>query len=361
MTTFFIVGVQRSGTTLLQTMLEQHPDICMEPRVMGFRIITCFKNLYTLLPHNLAADKHAFYTWLIEQDHQGRLAELLDYQNIKNYVTIQDLIQKSIEKKLDQQNKKVWGDKSPNLQHYISDLKLLMPEAKIIHILRDGRANANSMHRRARRNLKWSAQQWVDGNIYSLVNQEIVGQEKYKIIHYEKLLSEPEKTLQAVCRFLEIDFHPNLLNLNKSHLAEEKRYVKSSLDVSKINQWKTQLSDQQIKAVERIQGPLLQQLGYELVNDAQQLDFKLLSLRRQIWYNQVDNFKELINPRTEGMRNREMVNMKTPFKNRLYNFFAGFVKDLFSLPIFKALFSRFFYKKKYFHQAPKPNPDSYQN
>ncbi len=348
---FFIVGVQRSGTTLLQKALSKHPDVLMQKRSIAFRIITCFKNIYDLLPFNIQHDKREFLQWLIENDEKGRLAELIDYKNIEQYENIRELIKQSIYKKIDANEKKIWGDKSPNLQHYINDLMLLIPEAKILHIVRDGRANAFSTATRSYRNIELSAQQWVDGNIYGLVNQDIVGQGNYKILKYEKLLNEPQKELQSICDFLEISFSESMLDLSDDKLTEDKKYVKSFFDTSKINRWKEQLSLKEIEKIEKIQGRLLKKLGYQL--ETQPNSFKTLSLRKRIFLNQKDNVRLLFKRKRMGMKEQEFVELNLSFKNRLHTFFTVLVRDLMSMPIFKSLFSRYFFREKYFNKSKK--------
>lgn len=345
---FFIVGVQRSGTTLLQKLLSKHPEVLMEKRSIAFRIITCFKNLYDLLPFNVQHNEKEILQWLIENDEKGRLAKLLDFQNIHQYEDIRALIKQSIYKKIDQNGKKIWGDKSPNLQHYINDLMLLIPEAKILHIVRDGRANAYSMSSRSYKNLELSAQEWVDGNIFGLVNQNILGNKNYKILLYENLLIDPERELKSVCDFLEIPYSATMLDLSDNKIAEEKRYVKSFFDTSKIDNWKQQISQKDLKKVESIQGTLLEKLDYKLTMHPN--NFKTLSLRRRIFLNQKDNLKLLFKRKRTGMKEQQFVEMNLSFKNRLYTFLTVLTRDFMSLPIFKSLFSRYFYKKKYFQK-----------
>lgn len=347
MNTFFIVGVQRSGTTLLSVMLSKHPDILMEKQSIAFRLITCFKNMYDLLPFNIQHQKEAILQWLIQNDEHGKLAKLMDLNAIDKHKNIRGLIQHSIDKKLREQNKQVWGDKSPNLQHYLNDLMLLMPNAKIIHIIRDGRANAYSMSSRSYRHLLLSAQQWVDGNIEGLVNQQILGKDVYKIIHYEDLLLDPENGIKAVCQFLNLPYSSKMIALADEATISDKSYVKSYFDTTKIDKWKQQLTASQVAKIETIQGPLLEKLKYPLVNE---IKHKPLSLAKRISYNQVDNVKQLFRSKRIGMKDRKKVLLHISFKSRLQNFAKNFIQDVFSRPIFKAVFSRVFYKRKYFEE-----------
>jgi len=286
MNAFFIVGVQRAGTTLLSKMMSQHPEILMEPKSVGFRMITGFSNLYDLLPLNLQHDKNEFIAWLIENDTDGRLAQVIDYQNVENYESVRDLIRGSIEKKVAKAAKTVWGDKSPNLQHYLDDLLLLIPDVKILHIVRDGRAK----------------------------------------------------------------------QLSGSQLEQPESYVKNFFDASKIDDWKKQLSLKQIHQIEEIQGPLLKEMKYELATATNDLNFRPVSLFRQIRYNQQDNIKQLFRRKRIGMKDFQMVELNIPFKVRVKTFFRVLVRDIFSLAIFKKYFSRIFYKEKLYQ--PKKRYES---
>jgi len=346
MQTFFIVGVQRSGTTLLSVMLGNHPEILLERRSIAFRIITGFKNQYDLLPHHLEASPKDFLKWLIENDEGGRLAALIDHEKIGQYSTVRELIQASISKKLSTTGKIIWGDKSPNLQHYLSDLLLLIPNAKIIHIVRDGRANAYSMAKRTPRHLLLSAQQWVDGNIFGIVNQQILGEKQYHLIHYEKLLQEPEEALRKVCDFLKISWQESVLSTVDSALPEDKRYVKNFLDQKKMDTWKDNLSENKIRKIEEIQGTLLRRLGYTTETDTTTLLSRPLSLRRRIMYNQWDNLKMLFRSKKTAMINKEMVEVRISLKSRIKKYLSNLTRDFLSFPIFKTLFWRNFYRKR---------------
>jgi len=348
MNAFFIVGVQRSGTTLLSKMLSQHPEIEMESKSVGFRLITGFGNLYDLLPFNLQHDKKAFLAWLIKNDSDGRLSEVIDYQNLSDYNSVRELIRGSIKKKLAKNGKTVWGDKAPNLQHYLDDVLLLMPEVKILHIVRDGRANAHSMSTRSYQHLSLSAQKWVDGNIFGIVNQEILGAKQYKMILYEDLLNDPEKIGKEICTFLNIKFSTEILQLSGQQMDQPESYVKNFFDRSKIDKWKTQLNPEKVKQIEEIQGPLLTALGYQLATPTAELSFRPVSLFRKIRYNQQDNIKQLFRRKRIGMKDFQMVELKIPLKVRVKTFFRVLVRDFLSLAIFKKLFSRIFYKDKFY-------------
>jgi len=345
MSQFFISGVQRSGTTLLSVMLSNHPDILMERRVMAFQILSTFKSLYDVLPFNMDVDKSDLLKWIIEKDSKSRLPELLDIDLLSQSKSITQWIEKSIKQKLTQNKKLVWGDKSPNLEHYFNDVKMILPKAKMIHIIRDGRPVAYSLHKRGSMNLLLAAQRWVDGNNQALVNQQIVGQENYLIIKYEDLVSTPEITLRKVCTFLNLEFDERILQAKDDNVSEENNYVKRQVDTSKIDKWKVQLSQKEIRKIERIQGPCLHKFNYSLITPNEKLEHKPISAFRFIMYKQSDNIKSLFVSKRMGMVDRKIVEIKIPLKNRLYSFLKIGAETFVSSRIFKAIFRSDFNKR----------------
>lgn len=346
---FFIVGLQRSGTTMLSVLLQNHPDILMEEQAIGFRIVTSIENASRLWPHNLTVSNDDFYKWLIRSDGNGRLGELIEVKKSDKFISLKDDFQSSIERKMKFHNCSHWGDKSPNLQFYTSYILQILPHSKFIHIVRDGRANAYSMHKRTPMHLKLAASNWLEGNIRGLVNQSVLGKHQYLIVHYEKLLRSPNVVLDEICQFLKIPFDNQLLDLS-TDFSEDKSYVKSTFDTSKIDQWKGQLTSKQIKTVEKIQGPLLQKLGYELINSKVLINYKPPSLRSTLWVSFTDNFRLLFISGKKTMKQKEIVDIKIPIKVRLYTFASRMVKRFFHKDIFVHYFNRTFYKEKYFSE-----------
>lgn len=332
-------------------MLGRHPEILMETRVISFRLLSAIKHATELWPHNLEMDKDAFYSSLIRHDGKGRLADFLDYQNRPTSETIRQLMQRSIQQRLATDGKQVWGDKGPNLQYYMPDLLQLFPEARFIHIVRDGRATALSMSRRAYQSLRLSAQQWVDGNVQAMVQQDVMGPKRVLIIRYEDLVTKPEAILQQVSSFLSIEYVPQMLDLQQD-IPKEDRYVHSSLQADKINAFQNELSPRRLRQLERIQGPLLRRLGYQLLTNPPLTSFRPLSLYQQILLRQAGNFRQIFRYRREGMVGRQKVELTMSFPRRVHHFLMYLTYDLLSTPLYRKLFQKVFYKKKYFREDP---------
>lgn len=333
MNTFFITGEQRSGTTLLSVILGRHSKVLVGEDAIGFRLVSCFGLLEKVFPFNAHHSVDEVLDWLVKIDYKGRLAEFIDVENIKNYPDLRSLVKASTEKLLNEKEKQVWGDKVPNMQHHIGDLLKLIPEARIIHIVRDGRAVAASKLKRTYRNPLVSGQDWVDGNAKGIANQKLIGEEQYKIIRYEDLLTKPDDVLKEVCEFLSIEYEENM-TLADSQTEAKESYVKSTLDATKIDSFKEDFKPSTLRRLEKIQAPLLNYFGYELTTNPKEITYEPLSVAGRIWLNFLDNFKSLFRTERVGMRSRKSVQIKIPFKERVKRLFYVLVSDLFSKEIF---------------------------
>ncbi len=338
---FFIGGSQRSGTTLLSVMLSKHPEIDIDGDSIAFRMVSCFGYYKDVLPYNLDHSRAAIQSWLIEQDYKGRLAELIDPKNLEAFPDARAALEHGIARRIQQRGKTVFGDKSPNIEHFMADLLTLLPEAKFIHLVRDGRAVCASRSRRAGKNLYLAAQEWVDGNIIGLSNQAMIGKDRYQMIRYEDLLQKPEATMREICQFLDLPYDPS--TIKEDQTANEGSYVKSSLDLSKIDNYRQQLSNREIAKIEKIQGQLLHRFGYSLVHPGKPA--KPLSMARRIWYNQTDNVKQLFIGHRVGMQNRQNVAIRIPLRSRLKTFIFHLGKDFLPTPVFKRIFRKVWIKK----------------
>lgn len=346
MNTFFIAGEQRSGTTLLSVILSRHSGIYIDGFSIGFRLVSCYKHYSLVLPYNLSHSKNTIQSWLIENDYKGRLASFIDYENLETFSNARAAIQDAVDRRLADTGKKVFGDKSPGIHNFMSDLLALMPETRFIHVVRDGRAVAHSQHMRTGKNLLLAAQDWMDGNVKGLSNQAWIGKEKYLIVKYEDLVSSPEKTVRSVCKFLGLSFEPGMISEKKvRHDSED--YVMPNFETSKINEYQTNLTKSQIRKIEKIVAPLLKKFNYELINEASHLPHRQLSLSGRIWLNQIDNVKSLFVSKRSGMHDRKNIDVYIPIKVRLKSFLFELGRDFLPEKIFRRMFRRRWVKDVY--------------
>ena len=346
MKTFFIAGAQRSGTTLLSVMLSKHKAVHIDLDTVVYRIITCFGLFKEALPYNLEHSNEQLLSWLVKNDYKGRLAELISQENLNTSSSVKTSVHKAIKGRLTQNSKTVFGDKAPEIENFVPEVLMLIPEAKFIHIVRDGRAVTASKYKRANTNLSLGAQQWLESNILGLSNQALLGEENYKIVKYEDLLSHPERELKEICAFLELDYDPSMLLETEGQKADES-YVKPKIDDSKIDAYKEELSKSQIKKIEKIQAPLLKRLGYDLEFPITATKYKQMSVLKRLHVSQLDNVRQLFVGKRMGMKSGKNVWVKIPLKTRLRTFVFMLGYDLLPKRNFKRVFRKRWMKELY--------------
>src|SRR5258708_4903824 len=135
----FIVGCPRSGTTLLQRIVNAHSQIAIMPeshwipRIFDKRKGLTPEGLVTpeLIPHLLA---HANFSRLkIEPE------ELLKLLGTGQPVPYSEFVVRIFELYGRREGKSLIGNKTPGFVRRLRTLHTLWPKARFVHLIRDGR------------------------------------------------------------------------------------------------------------------------------------------------------------------------------------------------------------------------------
>lgn len=236
----FLVGTQRSGTTLLCRMLTAHPQVFIKNELPVRQVFRQGAN-------------------------RSDIVEGIDYFVRQQYGC-------GITQLLEKEGKTRWGLKDPELTDYLELLEQFLPDARFVIIIRDARAVVNSYMEN-----KWG----LGTNAYTGAwrwRNEVATQLEFQarfpestlVIHYEDLVSRQESVLHEVSRFLDLEFSDEMLNYaeSKSYVipSRENRNTFSKPDPRIGEKWKSRLTDRQVRVIEFVAGDLIEQLGYSLVN-----------------------------------------------------------------------------------------------
>lgn len=296
----FLVGCPRSGTTLLQQMLNAHSQVAITPETHFMRLFWQKSNYYG----NLAEDKN--YSRLISdlvslpeftemELHPDNFYQLA-FQIHRDYGNLFNLLLEQFAKLKKAQ---VVGEKTPHHLRYIEPIYKFFPSALFIHIIRDPRAVVNS----------WRKVNWSSGTI---IGDTKIWQEDMRIINnlptqiksslltvfYEKLVLESEKTLKKICSFIGVEFEPEMLNFHKinTSLVNVEREpwkvnAKRPLNPELIKYWQSELSVSMVLDIESVVWSDMIRLEYQLNNPL----FKLLFRSSKLYLSQKrSNIKQWI-------------------------------------------------------------------
>lgn len=270
---FFIIGCQRSGTTLLRLMLNGHSKIAI-PEEGGF-----WKPLLNRFKGNpekkIKGSELKNYLKYIENNTQFQMWKLDPKETInkireQSICTLGELMSAFYHDYAIIYKKNIWGDKTPSFFRMVAVLDELFPLTKFIHLVRDGRDIYLSWQKMKvqKRNVSVAALEWSQKIKRAKKGLSQIKPERYIEIRYEDLVSEPENTLNRICTFLQVEYEPTMLNFWRtsdqfigSHHSD---LIFKPVSLNSVEKWKNKLTEKEISYYESIAGPVLLSLGYDL-------------------------------------------------------------------------------------------------
>jgi hypothetical protein len=277
-----IVGVPRSGTTLLRMMLDAHPEMAIPPET-GF-----LPSLATLDPSidssRSAADLiTSFHTW---PDFSLEAGALRDAFARSAPITPADAARIFYRSYAARFGKDRWGDKTPTYGASLDRIASLLPESRFIHIIRDGRdvvVSVRELWFRPGETIEACAEDWA----MKLAHTRALGATvpHYLEVRFEDLVRDPAATLETICGFLDLRFDPRMLSyhrgasarldehqarystdgqvvVSKADRLNNQRFVTEPPRPDRIGRWQSELSAEEVSRFEGVAGDWLERLGY---------------------------------------------------------------------------------------------------
>ncbi len=238
----FIIGSVRSGTTLLRLMLDHHPELAFHFEFEFAVDQIGADGAYPSLPeyHEYLSQHRVFLL------SEGKIDQQLSYE---------ELVNSFLEQKRIRDNKKIVG---ATVHHHIDRIAHLWPDARYIHLLRDGRDVARSCSVMGwAGNMYHAVERWIESEqTWEQIRKEIPAERRLEV-RYEDLIINPEATLTTICRFLGTDFDAAIFDY-----ADNSTYELP--DAKLTQQWRRKLSDHEIQLAESRISEMLTERGYEL-------------------------------------------------------------------------------------------------
>jgi hypothetical protein len=269
----FIGGCARSGTTMIGSMLGAAIDGICTPESQF--ISNAFKKHPKIMTDDIETTT-ILSLW--DQDLRFRLwrIDLSEFKQLlcQNAICYSELIENLILFYCKQKGRSrplYWVDHTPMNLKNSSILFKLFPNARIIHIIRDGRAVAASMLKTiwAPKTIHTAARYWLEDLAHSFSAEIYWGNEKILKVKYEDILQNPESNLKKLCAFCGIKFYSSMLeggNFKSPILtSNQHRLVGSPPDQTRILSWQKELNSRQIEIFESLAGDVLNYLGYKTI------------------------------------------------------------------------------------------------
>lgn len=283
-----VVGAPRSGTTLLRFMLDAHPAMAIPPETAILTVAGQLADDAGLTPSRFADVITTFPpeapTWAdsgVDADEfRGALERLDPFSAAAGFRLFYGMYAA-------RHGKPRWGDKTPVHALHVGEIARVLPEARFVHIVRDGRDAAVSLRQRwfsPGHDIEVQAEFWSRHVLAA--REQAPGPDRYLEVLYEHLLADPERELSRICNFLELAFDPVMLRYYertperlrehgpRRHVdgrilatheqrLEQQAWTTKPPDLTRIGSWRRELTADEVATFDRVAGHVLRAYGYE--------------------------------------------------------------------------------------------------
>jgi hypothetical protein len=269
----FVVGCGRSGTTLVRAMLDAHRDVAVPfesyfpvwfarrrstyERPDGFDVSRFVDDLNAHESfHRWELDANEFRTGMMQSDPQ----------------TYPDAVRAAFALYASSRGKSRYADKTPVFVSYIPLLADLFAEAVFVHLVRDGRDVVLSRTEASwgTRSLEHETLLWRGQVEKGRADGSKLGPSRYREIHYEHLLDDPEDVARRLCEFAGLEFDPAMLRYHEraASVLRDQPYPEEHRNLllpptKGLRDWRTEMDADQIALFDCLAGRTLERFGYE--------------------------------------------------------------------------------------------------
>lgn len=275
----FIVGCPRSGTTLLQRIVNAHPQIAIMPEAQW--IPRRFKERKGLTPEGMVLP--GLIPLLVEHPRFAdlhfdpeELPKLLETGEVVSYA---DFVSRIFDHYGQHKGKALVGNKTPGFVRRLDAFHLLWPKARFVHLIRDGRDVCLSMADWPKAQLKHPGDfaTWKDDRVSTAAfwwelhvrdgrrAGNSLGPELYYEVRYESLVKNPAEECAALCAFLGLPYDEAMLQFHegKSNRDPGLSAKHAWLPVTPgLRDWRSQMRAEDVERFEGAVGELLDELSY---------------------------------------------------------------------------------------------------
>lgn len=303
----FIVGCPRSGTTLLQRLVDAHPQMAVTPETHWIPRWFHKKLAKGVTPEGLVTKKFLQKLFLYP-----RFLELgIKPKEVKKMIVGGEripyarLVGGLFDLYGQRQGKPIVGDKTPGYARELPSLHALWPTARFVHLIRDGRDVCLSIlsWKRARnwkvgegaaRFRGWNedpvgtAALWWEWHVRLAreAGQELGGEVYYEL-RYEALVSRPAVECRALCAFLGVPHDDRMLLSYEARVRDcpEQDAKHPWMPITRgLRDWQSQMPATDVKRFEAVAGMMLDELGYRRAAPQPQLEEVRQAARAREWF-----------------------------------------------------------------------------
>jgi sulfotransferase family protein len=269
-TPLLLLGVRRSGTTLLRVILDRSSELAVPDE----------SYVVPQLAHRHpgTVDPAAFIDDLrrLPRLHELGIPPDRVAERLATGMSTGAAIGAVFETYAAEHGKPRWGDKTPLYMQHLPLLERLFPAAQFVHLVRDGRDAAVSFLAMPDgivtrtwahpRDAGGFACQWRTEVEAAAALGRRVGPARYLELRYENLVASPEETIRAVCAFASLPYEPAMLDYQEAVDLRDKPHQQrlAQPPTTGVRDWRTEMSPGDVARFESVACDVLARLGYDV-------------------------------------------------------------------------------------------------
>lgn len=324
----FICGPSRSGTALLRSALNRHPDVHITGETHYFDDLRV--RLRSSLTRPLQADEipevTRYFSALSHRPYghggdpaSGRIgeSELIEHAEANGH-RLDDYFLAYCQLEAKQHGKRLVGEKTPRHIFRIDDMLSVFPDARVLCLTRDPRSvvasyknwrnqggfdfHADPSHRdELAKDERRAAQSYHPATIALLWRAQMNaalnarsrhGDESIHIVRYEDLVHRPADILQEIALWLGISYETTMLEVPMHNSSFSSYSDSAGISRDALYRWKSTLDPSEIQLVNRICSSGMHRLGYSTETDSRHAVGELIlwaywpvSILKAVYYN----------------------------------------------------------------------------
>jgi Sulfotransferase family len=268
---FFIVGCDRSGTTLLRLILDRGGEVAIPTESM---IVVDFARFASAqLDSDAEFDRLARAVWRHPKVREWGLTEPPPRREGRTgAAAYRAALEAPFLAYASARGVSRWADKTPHYVLHIDAVRDVFPDARFVHLVRDGRDVALSLLRVpfGPGNVWAAAHQWRDAVDAGDAAAERLG-DVVLTVRYEDLVAVPEATVRRVCEFCDLHYGPEMLAVDRTGAERLIRgqegwftQLSAGITTGSAGRWRSEMSPARQALFTSVAADALRRHGYDL-------------------------------------------------------------------------------------------------
>lgn len=295
----FIVGANRSGTTLLRLILNAHPRVGIPDELVYFDTTLAGVSIHEWNRPGLGPSEFETFVESFLQE-RAEIFDALDRASLKAEILdgaadLRRPYQISLRAWAEHHGKNRWGEKTPGNLFYADVIREMFPDARFVYVARDPRAGVASMQ---------SVSFFPNDVVFNALSRrkhDIAGRDFFRsqvpaaqrtTLRYEDLVRQPERVVRSLCEFLGEAYHPEMLHFHRQatkymrDAAEEGHNATATKPITtdRLDAWMDEMAEEDIAAVESLCDEVFRRFGYTPSGYALSFSRRaVIRLKRMYW------------------------------------------------------------------------------